>query len=265
MAILVVNRRLCVNENLVPVKHVTLPFVDPYKLADDEPEENLKVTLVEFLRASNTRWINAVLELPHHWWAQHLGQVPLRQEILELIKAKKPQKGRQILMPKQHKALLPLNIRGQTLWFQNNSQALRLALRQNQEEEQLSGDPDVQHAPDDPDTPDDPDDSDEPVLADEVRGHLVEEVLTKVQAHVQCASVIWLQSRHSFRITRKDKVFKQVRVANLKKKLSQALETENYQNLQQAFHMALAQGEEFLNSAWPSAWTWLEGEGEDQP
>ena len=265
MATLVVNRRLCVNENLVPVKHVTLPFVDPYKLADDEPEENLKVTLVEFLRASNTRWINAVLELPHHWWAQHLGQVPLRQEILELIKAKKPQKGRQILMPKQHKALLPLNIRGQTLWFQNNSQALRLALRQNQEEEQLSGDPDVQHAPDDPDTPDDPDDSDEPVLADEVRGHLVEEVLTKVQAHVQCASVIWLQSRHSFRITRKDKVFKQVRVANLKKKLSQALETENYQNLQQAFHMALAQGEEFLNSAWPSAWTWLEGEGEDQP
>ena len=127
-----------------------------------------------------------------------------------------------------------------------------LALRQKQEEEQLSGDPDVQHTPDDPDASDSEDLSKAPPDGPGITLHLVQEVLTKVEAHVQCASVIWLQSRHSFRITRKDKVVNQVRVANLKKKLSQALETENYQNLQQAFHMALAQGEEFLNSGMDS-------------
>ena len=81
-----------------------------------------------------------------------------------------------------------------------------------------------------------------------ITSQLVQEVLTKVDAHVQCATDIWLKSRHSFRITRKDKVVNQVRVANLKKKLSQAPEMENYENLQQAFHLALALGAEFLNS-----------------
>ena len=118
--------------------------------------------------------------------------------------------------------------------------------------------PDVQHTPDDPADPDASDSEDLSQMNHDtpdgpgITLHLVQEVLTKVEAHVQCASVIWLQSRHSFRITRKDKVVNQVRVPNLKKKLAQALKTENHQNLQQAFHMALAQGEEFLNSGMDS-------------
>ena len=33
-----VDKRLCVNGHLVPVKLDTLSFVDPYKLAEEEPE-----------------------------------------------------------------------------------------------------------------------------------------------------------------------------------------------------------------------------------
>ena len=105
------------------------------------------------------------------------------------------------------------------------------------DDEGLDSEEDLQH-----ETPDVPDN-----IKD-----LVNEFLSKLSEHAQCASVNYQKSRHSFRITRKDKVVKQVRVSNLKKKLAQALQTENYENLQQAFHLALDAGEEFLNSCMDS-------------
>ena len=263
MADLSVHWRLCVNEHLVPVEQATLSFVDPYKLAEEEPDVPLPVTLVSFQASMNAHWLQAPLALPARWWVQHHAEVPLLREILQLIKDKKPQ-GRLKLMPKNPKCLLPLQIRGKTLWFENNTRRLKLALRQNLEQPVLlwflqelnkdilalgarasfsahseasvfgtDSEEDLQH-----ETPDVPDN-----IKD-----LVDENLSNLSEHAQCASVNFQRSRHSFRITRKDKVVKQVRVPNLKKNMTKALKMDTNENLQQAFHMALAAGEDFLNS-----------------
>ena len=134
-----VQKRLCFNEHLVPVEQATLSFVDPYKLEEEEPEDHLPVTRVSFQATMNAHWLQAPLALPAKWWLQHHAKVPLRREILQLIKAKKPQQGRQVLMPKHPKYLLPLQIRGKTLWFENNTRRLKLALRQNQEDQCFCG------------------------------------------------------------------------------------------------------------------------------
>ena len=63
-----VDKRLCVKGHLVPVKQDTLSFVDPYKLAEEEPEEDLPVTLVDFQARKNAKWLEAPLVLHQHWW-----------------------------------------------------------------------------------------------------------------------------------------------------------------------------------------------------
>ena len=59
------------------------------------------------------------------------------QEILGLIKNKKAKQGNNALMPRNHKNLLPLQVRGKILWFENNSRSVILALQQGREVEHL--------------------------------------------------------------------------------------------------------------------------------
>jgi tripartite-type tricarboxylate transporter receptor subunit TctC len=68
---------------------------------------------------------------------KELANVPLMQEILALIKNKKAKQGNNALMPRNHKNLLPLQVRGKILWFENNSHCVILALQQGREAEQL--------------------------------------------------------------------------------------------------------------------------------
>ena len=263
----IVEKKLCVNGKVVPVTLKTMSFVDPYKLAEDDPEEDLPVALVDLQANKPSRWLEAPLDLPRNWWRLHCGEVPLRKKILQLIKAKKPQKGRQLLMPKNSKSLVPLKIRGRTLWFLNNSRCVKLALRQNHEEDELLWflqelkndivalrDPAAHESSDAPDDLVDITDSEEDTESDpdtfdwkEWTMDLVRETKNKLKEHAHCANVVFLKSRHSFRICRQDKVVKEVKVYKMKKTLTQAMKIDNLQYLEQAFDLALSHGEEFLN------------------
>ena len=102
--------RLCLNDCGVPLDKQTLPFVDPYSLAD-EPDEPLPVSLVSFKAAGNMHWLLSSLALPMKWWVNNHWRIPLLQEILSLIRDKKPKQGGHVLMPRNHKSLVPLQVR----------------------------------------------------------------------------------------------------------------------------------------------------------
>ena len=130
----VVEMRLCLNGSSVPVETQTLAFVDPYSLAE-EPDELLPVSLVRFSATADLNWLQQGLVLPTRWWRQNHHRVPLIQEILQLIQDKKPTRGSQVLLPRNHKKLLPLPVRGRIRWFENNSRCVILALKQGREVE----------------------------------------------------------------------------------------------------------------------------------
>ena len=194
------------------------------------------MTLVDLEASKTSRWLEVPLGLPNYWWRVHCGEVPLRREILQLIKAKKHQKGRQVLMPRHSKSLLPLKIRGKILWFVNNSRCVKLALRQNHEEDELLWflqelkndivalrDPAAHESSDAPDDLVDITDSEEDTDSDpdafdwkEWTMDLVRETKNKLKGHAQCASVVFLKSRQSFRICRQDKVVNEVKVYKMK-------------------------------------------------
>jgi len=127
---------LCLNGSAVPVETQTLAFVDPYCLAE-EPDELLPVSLVRFSATGDLNWLHQGLVLPRRWWLQNHFRVPLIQEILGLIEDKKPKRGSQVLLPRNHKNLLRLPVRGKILWFENNSRCVIVALKQGREVEHL--------------------------------------------------------------------------------------------------------------------------------
>ena len=131
-----VKHRLCLNHFAVPLEEQTLGFVDPYNLAA-EAEEEFLVSLVTFKASAKMHWLESSLDLPARWWSHKGTTLPLLQEIVNLIKDKRAKKGSDVLMPRNHKSLLPLEVRGKVLWFENNARCVVLALRQGKEVEQL--------------------------------------------------------------------------------------------------------------------------------
>ena len=120
----------------MPLESQTLPFVDPYSLAE-ELDELLPVSLVR-LKARGDLWLfHQGMALLAKWWAQHHFRMPVLQEILGLIKDTKPKQGSRVLMPMNHNNLAPLQVRTKVLWCESNSRCVYLALRQGLETVQL--------------------------------------------------------------------------------------------------------------------------------
>ena len=98
----VVSLVLRLNGCSVPLETQTLPFVDPYNLAE-EPDA---------WRGSKPQ--GTCGDCTKAWPCLRGGGcrtticTPLLQEILGLIKGKKPKQGSQVLMPMIHKNLAPL-------------------------------------------------------------------------------------------------------------------------------------------------------------
>ena len=134
---MVVEMRLCLDDSAIPLEKKTLAFVDPYSLAEELDELLLPVSLVRLSATGDLNWLHQGLVLPRRWWLQNHFRVPLMQEILGLIKNKKAKQGNNALMPRNHKNLLPLQVRGKILWFENNSRSVILALQQGREVEHL--------------------------------------------------------------------------------------------------------------------------------
>ena len=127
-----VQRRVCLNEYAVPQEHDSLPWVNPFALASDEPDF-LDVSLVSFKATGNLIWLEKSLELPSRWWLRHHHRVPLIIEILDLIRSQKATTRAAARLPRTRECLLPLQIRGKALWFKNDSRCVIYAIRDGQQ------------------------------------------------------------------------------------------------------------------------------------
>ena len=210
-------------------------------------------------------WLHQGLALPRKWWQQNHFCVPLTQEILGLIKDKKPKQGSQALMPRNHKSLLPLQVRGKILWCENNSRCVILALKQGREVERLQWfmhelSKDIENLAEDPEVSDGPEDQAGPghknskLKLSEDLENLVKESLEQLREHPQSLRAVYLTSRSSFRVSRKKgNGCKLIRVMDLKKKQAEALEQEDQQPLKRQFSFAVQACIELLESAAPGA------------
>jgi hypothetical protein len=158
-------------------------------------------------------------------------------------------------MPRNHKNLLLLQVRGKILWFENNCRCVILALQQGREVEHLQWFMNELH-------------KDICILnVERAAGHknsklklskdvenLVKESLEQLRDHPQSLSPVYLTSRRSFRVSRKkDKGSKIIRVKAMKRKQDEALEQKDHQPLKRQFSFVVQACIEFLESAEPGA------------
>ena len=229
----------------MPVEKHECSWVNPYDL-DVHEDENLKVSLVNFKATGNMRWLESTFELPTRWWINNHMRIPIVQEVLALIRDKKPKQGGKLLMPRHHQSLLPLEVRGKVLWFENNSRVVVLALREGHEEEELlwfleEMNKDQEGTNPEPDTAAPVGKKVRKTEVPEPLEDLVKDCLQDLEGHPQCLRAHWQNSRHSFRLQRKsDKTIQEVRVKDMKKKLSEALEQDNFEPVQRNFLKAVA-------------------------
>ena len=243
----------------------TLPFVDPYNLSTDT-KDLLIVSLVSFKAAETMAWLTKALGKPGgRWWRQHVHRVPLLQEIKHLIGDKKVTKGISARLPKNHKSLLPLQVRGKVLWFQNDSRCVIIAIRDGEDDDQEQALADfhwfLQELSKDFESPDFKDAPEEPMGHKRARAQvpdnlqdLVDKSLKTLEEHQQCHAAMYMPSRLVIRVQRlRDKAFQELRVKSLKRKQTEAVGQDN-QGLvaQRQFDMAVHSAISFLESEAPA-------------
>ena len=202
-------------------------------------------------------WLQKAMGLGTRWWITISHRIPLLQQVLNLIRDQRPVSGSQSRMPKNHKSLVPQEIRNKILWLQNDSRCATLALRDGDEGlhdfqwfvQQLQKD--IQALEVDKDTDQQPD-----VVKQEPRvpagpdvDELVHEALETLQEHPQCLSAIHMPSRVSFRLVRKcDKASQDFRVQDLKRTRAGATSLGTNEPVKREFDVAVAKALPFLES-----------------
>ena len=252
MATFKVSWRLCVNDHAVPVESVSLPWMDPFELTSDlDLDEEIAVNLVNLKATGKTTWIEKALNLPARGWLKNMQIVPLILEIQDRIRNRKPKAGSVARLPRNDKHLLPFEIRGKILWFQNTSRTVVLAVK-----DESLGDlewflqelhKDLQNLADEKD--------DELAIRRMASQPIPEDIQVEVNEGLEtiressaCLSVNWLQSRSCFRITRKsDNVVRHCCVKSLKKGRLEAEEHNNTEILQRMFASVTQEIMEFLS------------------
>ena len=227
MAVLRTSWSLCLNDHVVPVQTKVCSIVDPYELMEglDLDLEDTEVSLVYFHATSDMSWLMKSLGKPVKWWIHNWNRIPLILEIRELIKAKKANKNKK--EPANHKCLVALQIRGKTLFVVNDTTTTTLGLLTGQVGEQ-PGSPENQagtllwfcdelHK----DIENLPNEFQKPLKEDRAppeHQEAIKRTLDGIQAHPQCSSSHYKPSRLGFKVFRKDKTYKEIRVVGLNKK-----------------------------------------------
>ena len=98
MAKFVFQDLLSLNGVVVPKVKETMQVFDPHKLAGDlqldlNEHLELEVDLVSFKASADAQWICNPVGSIKRWWRHNSSTLTLLQELKDLIKSKKPQKG----------------------------------------------------------------------------------------------------------------------------------------------------------------------------
>ena len=207
--------------------------------------EDTEVSLVCFHGTADMSWLMKCLEKPVKWWVHNWNRIPLILEIRERIKAKKNKKE-----PANRKCLVALQVRGKTLFAVNDTHTMTLGLLESQPlpEEQpgsLNSQAgtlrwfcdelykDIENLPKEFQKP----------LKDErappEHQEAIQRTLDGIQAHPQFKSCHYTPSRLGFRIFKKDKTSKEIRVVGLNKR-------QKPEGAQDPFEKVLSKALEFL-------------------
>ena len=256
-----VTRDLCLNGMLVPAEDVAMYLLDPYKVdtsgAADE-EKKHKVSLVDLRASGNHTWLQKPMDLPCKWFVRNHGRIPLLQEILQAIRAPKRQDAR---ASRCREYLVALKVRddeegrGRVLWFKNESRFVLLAVKATEE-----GVADLawflqEMKKDIAALQEDDIEEEEATATKERRGGvpeviqgMVSEAMESLQAHPQCATVMFLPSKNAMRMVRKgDKAEKRITIKQLKKLLAKSDASACEDAIQRQFDRLQAEAVEFLD------------------
>ena len=246
MAVLRTSWSLCLNDQVVPSQTKVCSIVDPYELMEglDLDLEETEVSLVRFHGTADMSWLMKSLGMPVKWWIHNWNRIPLILEIRELIKAKKNKKERA-----NHKCLVALQIRGKTLFVVNDTHTTTLGLLTGHGEQ--PGSPENQAGTllwfcDElyKDIENLPKEFQKPLKEDRAppeHQEAIQRTLDGIQAHPQCSSSHYKPSRLGFKIFRKDKTYKEIRVVGLNKK-------QKPEGAQDPFDKVLSLALEFLEN-----------------
>ena len=226
MAVLRTSWSLCLNDQVVPAQTKVCAIVDPYELLGglDLNLEETEVSLVCFHGTADMSWLMKCLEMPVKWWVHNWNRIPLILEIRERIKAKKNKKE-----PANRKCLVALQVRGKTLFAVNDTHTMTLGLLESQPlPEEQPGSLKNQAGTllwfcDElyKDIVNLPKEFQKPRLlfrAPPEHQEAIQRTLDGIQAHPQCKSCHYTPSRLGFRILKKDKKSKEIRVVGLNKR-----------------------------------------------
>ena len=256
MAISEVALRLCLGEHAVPVERASLPFIDPYKLTTMS-DEFIVASLVSFKATGTKVWLEQGLHLPSKWWLQNHANLPILQEILELIRKQKPRTGGQSRLPRNQKSLIALKVRGKVLWFQNDSRCVILGVLDGDEGlaafrwflEELSKDSKDPGGSAAAGGAGEPAESEPNDRGPGELGTFVAGALQVLHSNPRCLHATFLPSRVSIRVVRKeDKAVSLFRVKRLKRKRAEASEHDSQEPVKRQFDLVVSEALKFLDS-----------------
>ena len=249
MVVLRTSWSLCLNDQVVPAQTKKCAIVDPYELIGglDLNLEDTEVSLVCFHGTADMSWLMKCLEMPVKWWVHNWNRIPLILEIREGIKAKKNKKE-----PANHKCLVALQVRGKTLFVVNDTHTMTLGLLESQSEpEEQPGSTKSQAGAlrwfcDElyKDIENLPKKFQKPLKEDRAppeHQEAIQRTLDGIQAHPQCKACHYTPSRLCFRIFKKDKTSKEIRVVGLNKR-------QKPEGAQDPFEKVLSKALEFLEN-----------------
>ena len=203
----------------VPFFDSTMDLEDIHSLAGGHARRQ-DFVCVGLKALDEIRWLEKALKVPSRWWTKHQAVVPLLQEMRQGIDKGKVRKGVNCRMPRRPNAVVAIDVRGKVIFVQNKS-GLTLASRPDQEEhalrwflrevgrdveviqqalreEEAGG---VVEAETDPQVKKRCYDGGP--LADDEEKAFIEDALSQLRAHPQCAYATFLPSRHCFRVVRR--------------------------------------------------------------
>lgn len=259
---LAVTRELCVAGHLLREEEESMYVIDPYNVEPHGPgsEQEVPVRMVSFKASGKFHWLEQALGLEKQWFKRNCVRVEFLNEILQLIRAKKPARGAQARLPRQQDCLVALQVRGpsgeqdpeeKVFWFRNDPRFVSVvvkpgaeglkdfqwflqelafsikSLQENEEETKKHGKKARQNP------------------LPEALQAMVDDAVAAFMQHPRCASARYFPSRNEIVICRKDEVpSARFRI----KKLQKHLEKLDWDALLRAFGDAEHKGLEFLKA-----------------
>ncbi len=243
---------ITVNGQLVPSELMVAPVVDPHSLCGNmDTTKEMEVDVVDFSFRANVTWLfgpRAPIKKAYSWWRANNKDIPLFQEIREVVKAAGKGEPRQTFVFVQ--------VRKKTLLFANATYRILLAPTGHPEAEPRSLadktgtlarflatlEQDIKKLDDEAELQPQAAPSAEPPADGDVA---IKEGIEAFKALPAVQTVVWQPSRRTFNILLKGRCGKEFRAYAVKKRKADAMDGDATQSIKKSLSKALrwSQGE----------------------